>query len=142
MEYGNATTAISASSTINEAFAALDNRIDNLTININDVTSLKAIAGTDVFTIYNNDGIVLETSAENNSFTIKHKPGTVESINSSKLYKFNLDSYGHISSIAEASAADIGLDKVENKTVDEILADAELTGVPTAPTADKTIQTT
>jgi hypothetical protein len=39
------------------------------------------------------------------------------------LYKITVDEWGHVSNTAEATSTDIGLGKVENKSVAEIVAE-------------------
>lgn len=126
-----ATAAITATQTINEAFAALDNRIEteeetrknaitNLrmfkTISVGG-TALTADSNADTLSITaGNNGIVLTPTASSDSFTIGHKTGHEVA---SGFYKFSTDAYGHISATTAVTLTDLtnlGAATAENLT--------------------------
>lgn len=136
-----ATAAITATQTINEAFAKLDDRIEteeearesainNLrmfkTISIAG-TALEADSNADTLSIAaGNNGIVLTPTASSDSFTIGHKTGHEIT---SGFYKFSTDAYGHISTTTAVTLkdlTDLGAAPKDSPA---------LVGVPTAPTA-------
>lgn len=114
-----AIAAITANNTINEAFAALDNRIeteeearDNAITNLRMFktisiggTALEADSNADTLSITaGNNGIVLTPTASTDSFTISHKAGH-EVTNG--FYKFSTDAYGHISATTAITLDDL-----------------------------------
>ena len=126
-----ATAAITATQTINEAFAALDNRIEteeearkttitNLrmfkTISVAG-TALEADSNADTLSITaGNNGIVLTPTASSDSFTIGHKTGHEVT---SGFYKFSTDAYGHVSATTAVTLTDLttlGAATAENLT--------------------------
>lgn len=76
-------------------------------------------AGTLAITAGNN-AIVLTPTASSDTFSIGHKTYTAKS---NKLYKITVDEWGHISGTDTATSTDVGLGKVENKSVAEIVAE-------------------
>ena len=88
------------------------------TIKVND-KSLTALSNNDTIGVSTgNEAIVLNVDESNNTYTIAHKeyaPST------GGLYKITVDEYGHIIETVEATKTDIGLNNVENKTIEEIV---------------------
>lgn len=126
-----AIASITATNTINEAFARLDNRIEteeeardsaitNLrmfkTISVGG-TALEADSNADTLSITaGNNGIVLTPTASNDSFTISHKTGH-EVANG--FYKFSTDAYGHIfvtEAVTLSDLTNLGAATAENLT--------------------------
>ena len=113
-----AKAAITAGNTINEAFAALDNRIETeevargaaitdlkmfKTINVGS-TALVADSNADTLSITAGDGIVLTPDDQNDSFTISHDSGLKVA---EGFYKFSTDAYGHISKTDAVALLDL-----------------------------------
>ena len=114
-----ATAAITATNTINEAFAKLDNRIETEEETrakaISDLrmfktfsvggTALEADSNADTLSITaGNNGIVLTPTASSDSFTIGHKTGHEVT---SGFYKFSTDVYGHVSATTAVTLSDL-----------------------------------
>ena len=88
------------------------------TIKVND-KSLTAISNNDTIEMSaDNEAIILDANESNNAYSIAHKEYTSRT---SGLYKITVDKYGHVSGAEAATKADIGLDNVENKTIEEII---------------------
>lgn len=115
------TAAITADSTIKEAFAALDNRIETeektrsslgvfKTIRVNN-TALEAGSNVDTLSITaaEGKGIVLTSDDQKNSFEISHEIGLKVA---KGFYKFSTDAYGHVSTtepVTESDLTDLGV---------------------------------
>lgn len=152
-----AKAAITASSTINGAFAALDNRIeteeearakaisdeqaardtavsterDARVKAIDDLRMFKTVqlGSTSIVADSNNDtlnlnagnaAIVLALTESSDTISISHKTYTAKT---NGLYKITVDEWGHVSGTVAAGKGDVGLGKVENKSVEEIVAE-------------------
>ena len=126
-----ATASITATNTINEAFAKLDNRIETEEeTRENVITNLKmfktiSVGGTALEADSNaatlsitvgNNGIILTPTVSSDSFTIGHKNGHEVT---SGFYKFSTDAYGHISATTSVALSDLttlGVATAENLT--------------------------